>query len=769
MGPPDAGSTPRRWRRLDVLDARPVTLDGLIHDDPGSGLVAFPTEHDRSPSVRVEGGRIIELDGRIRDEFDLIDEFVADFGMDLTATAEAMAIDSLDAARMLVDASVPRLGIHRLAAGWTPAKLTEIVALLEPVELMMAARKMHLRRTPSIQAHVTNYMDDPALLAADAATAVALGFREMETTVPVLGHAASNALAILIGSQVGVPGAITQCSVEEATELELGLRGLTTYAETISLYGTEGAFVDGDDTPWSKAFLAAAYASRGIKMRVTTGAGAEALMGASEGASMAALEGRCVSLAWAMGAQGVQNGGIDGASVAGAVANGFRELLAENLMVMTRGLESCSGNDTLVSESDLRRVARTLPVLLAGADFLFSGFGVILRHDNMFGPSNFNGDDLDDYLAIQRDWGFDGVLRWPGEALIAERRTRAARAVAAVWRYLGIGIISGAQVDEAISAASSKDLTEREPNVVSLASASIMERGIGLLDVSRALLDTGFADEASALLRIADIKRSGDLLQPAAILSENLDVLSSVTDPNDYAGPGTGYRPTPERLVEMEQVRGAKQLSDLLTDQVAAEESMRLIDGSEPSIGADIGEVVIGISPAFGRQLNRTLSGLTVREALAEIIAGIEQTGAAWRVVRVRDTIDLGLIGSTAARLAGSGIGIGIQAKGTALIHQRDLHPLQNLELYSIAPLLTRTAYFDLGRNAGRWVEGAPTVPVQNPYTEAAITARYHMRVVAMQAVERDACAPGLRPVEVTVTHTDPSVADAPTGKPSRP
>ncbi len=74
----------------------------------------------------------------------------------------------------------------------------------------------------------------------------------------------SNAVALLIGSQVGLPGgAMAQCSIEEALELRLGLRGLTSYAETISLYGTEQVFTDGDDTPFSKAILTSAYASRG--------------------------------------------------------------------------------------------------------------------------------------------------------------------------------------------------------------------------------------------------------------------------------------------------------------------------------------------------------------------------------------------------------------------------------------------------------------------------------------------------------------------------
>ena len=88
------------------------------------------------------------------------------------------------------------------------------------------------------------------------------GFAEVETTVGVSRYAPLNALAVLVGSQIGRGGVLTQCSVEEATNLHLGMRGLTTYSETLSVYGTERAFVDGDDTPWSKAFLNAAYASR---------------------------------------------------------------------------------------------------------------------------------------------------------------------------------------------------------------------------------------------------------------------------------------------------------------------------------------------------------------------------------------------------------------------------------------------------------------------------------------------------------------------------
>ena len=124
----------------------------------------------------------------------------------------------------------------------------------------------------------------------------------------------------------------------------------------------------------------------------------------------------------------MQNGGIDAASVAGAVPRGVRALMAENVMVMMRNLESCSGNDALMSESDMRSTSRTLPIVLAGSDYVFSGFGMIQRYDNMFGPSNFNAEDIDDFLIMQRDWGIDGGLRTVTPEAVAAVRRRAAEA-----------------------------------------------------------------------------------------------------------------------------------------------------------------------------------------------------------------------------------------------------------------------------------------------------------------------------------------------------
>ena len=476
-------------------------------------------------------------------------------------------------------------------------------------------------------------------------------------------------------------------------------------------------------------------------------------MGGAEGRSMFYLEARCVALARAIGAQGVQNGGIDSASVAGSVPGGVRSLMAENLMVMLRNLEACTGNDALMSESEVRRTSRTHPIFIAGTDFICSGFGSIQRYDNMFGPSQWNAEDIDDYLAMQRDWGVDGGLRTAEERDVAALRTRAAQAVRDVYSALGLADFSDAWVAEAIDAAGSKDVPSADLMVPLSAARLIRDSGITMLDVISALDECGYEEEAERLLAMLRARVEGDYLQTAAIFTESMEVLSLVTDPNDYAGPGTGYTPSPERQREIDRIRQQRSVDDLRSQQ-ASFATDRLRESGPAAQSNDPRDVVIAVSPATGREIWRTLSGLTVTEALEELLAGLEEEGCVGRIVRINDTIDLGLIGLTGARLAGSGIGIGLQAKGTALIHRRDLTPLANLELYSVAPTLDRAAYRQLGVNAGRHAKGSTPEPQRNPYSDEAIEARYHTAVVSLVAIERDCSTAGSAPDVLTLVES---------------
>jgi len=503
--------------------------------------------NDPKPSIRIENGKVVEMDGKRREDFDFIEQFIADHYIDTKIAPSAMAMKSVDLARMLVDINVPRQKLVELAKGLTPAKISEVLNQMNVVEMMMAVQKMRSRKQPGNQCHVTNRRDNPVMLAADAAEAALRGFIEMETTVGVVRYAPFNALALTVGSQVGRPGVLWQCSLEEAMELQLGMRGLTAYAETISVYGTERVFIDGDDTPYSKAFLASAYASRGIKMRFTSGTGSEVQMAYAEGKSMLYLEVRCVMITKAAGVQGLQNGSISCIGVPGAVPSGIRAVLAENLCTLWLDLEVASGNDQTFSHSPFRRTARTLMQMLPGTDYIFSGYSAVPNIENMFAGANFDIEDVDDYLAIQRDLQVDGGLNPVKEEDVIRVRNKAARAMQAIFRELGFPPITDEEVEAATYANTTDDVPPR--NVVEdlKAAQGLMSRGITGLDVVKALAKSGFEDVAEAVLGMLRLRVAGDYLQTSSTVTKDFQVISAVNAPNDYAGPGTGYRLEGER------------------------------------------------------------------------------------------------------------------------------------------------------------------------------------------------------------------------------
>lgn len=124
-------------------------------------------------------------------------------------------------------------------------------------------------------------------------------------------------------------------------------------------------------------------------------------------------------------------------------------------------------------------------------------------------------------------------------------------------------------------------------------------------------------------------------------------------------------------------------------------------------------EVVIGISPTFNEEVKFTLNGLSHRDVIKEIVLGIEEEGLKSRIIRVFKTADLAFIGKEAALESGSGIGIGIQAKGTILIHQKDLYPLSNLELFPQAPLIDLKTYRSIGKNAAKYAKNQNPIPIK--------------------------------------------------------
>ncbi|MBV7340259.1 propanediol/glycerol family dehydratase large subunit [Chloroflexi bacterium TSY] len=697
-------------KRFALLAERDVNKETFVEEWPEAGLVVADSPHDPVPSLRIEDGQIVEMDGRDLTDFDTIDHFIANHCLDLSIAKEAMSTDSREIAHMLADVNVPQREIRRLVGGCTPAKLVDIMQHMNVLEMMMGLSKMRVRRTPANQAHVTNWREHPALLAADAAEAALRGFAEVETTVRVARNAPFNALAILVGTQTGRGGVLTQCAVEERLSLQLAMKGLTTYAETLSVYGTERSFVDGDDTPWSKAFLASAYASRGVKVRFTSGTGSEALMGHAEGCSMLYLEARCLLVTRGAGSQGVQNGSISCIALPESLPGGVRTVLAENLIASMLGLEVASGNDALASHSAIRKTAKLMCQFIPGTDFIFSGYSAIPKRDNLFGGGNFDAEDFDDYNVLQRDMQVDGGVRPVSEGEVLAIRREAALAIQAIYAELDFPTIEQHEIDAAVVAHGSDAMPER--NLVDdLAAADKFLAGEQtMLTVVQALEKRGFSKTAHNVLEMGRQRVVGDYLQPSAIFGRDFRVLSGINDVNDYTGPGTGYRLTGQRWQEVQSIPQIQSPREFIAEQVGA--PLASLAELGPAKQGTRTEVVVGVGPAFGKALTRTINGLEHEEVLAALLTGVAQEGLVARVVKIWRSSDCGAIGHAAAQLSGSGIGIGIQSRGTTVIQRRGLPPLDNLELFPQSPSLTLAHFEAIGRNAARYAKNESATPV---------------------------------------------------------
>ena len=83
-----------RWRRYDAWDERPLHLDRLAAEDPENGFCAANSPFDPTPTLRFADGEVVELDGRLAADFDLIDAFIARHHLDLGIAADAMALEA---------------------------------------------------------------------------------------------------------------------------------------------------------------------------------------------------------------------------------------------------------------------------------------------------------------------------------------------------------------------------------------------------------------------------------------------------------------------------------------------------------------------------------------------------------------------------------------------------------------------------------------------------------------------------------------------------
>ncbi|KGK87609.1 propanediol/glycerol family dehydratase medium subunit [Clostridium sp. HMP27] len=159
-------------------------------------------------------------------------------------------------------------------------------------------------------------------------------------------------------------------------------------------------------------------------------------------------------------------------------------------------------------------------------------------------------------------------------------------------------------------------------------------------------------------------------------------------------------------------------------------------------------EVVIALAPSFGIHQTETIVGIPHDDVLREVMAGVEEEGITPRVIRVLRTSDVAFMSHDAAKISGSGIGVGIQSKGTTVIHQKDLEPLNNLELFSQAPLIDRETFRAIGKNAAKYAKGESPdpVPVKN---DQMARPKYQAKAAVLHIKETEHVVANAKPIEL--------------------
>jgi propanediol dehydratase medium subunit len=161
-------------------------------------------------------------------------------------------------------------------------------------------------------------------------------------------------------------------------------------------------------------------------------------------------------------------------------------------------------------------------------------------------------------------------------------------------------------------------------------------------------------------------------------------------------------------------------------------------------------EVIIAVGPAFGLAQTVNIVGIPHKSILREVIAGIEEEGIKARVIRCFKSSDVAFVAVEGNRLSGSGISIGIQSKGTTVIHQQELPPLSNLELFPQAPLLTLETYRQIGKNAARYAKRESPQPVPTLNDQMA-RPKYQAKSAILHIKETKYVVTGKNPQELRV------------------
>jgi hypothetical protein len=319
--------------------------------------------------------------------------------------------------------------------------------------------------------------------------------------------------------------------------------------------------------------------------------------------------------------------------------------------------------------------------------------------------------------------------------------------------------VTDAEVEAAAVGYDSLDMPDRDRAADVEAADAALARGVSGLDVALALDRRGFGEIADGIVGMQRQRVSGDYLQTSAVIDPTGLVHSAVNDPNVYLGPGTGYRLEGERWQHLSTLPHAVDAESL--GLLAVDGPSVVVERGEALPGDDAAEVVVAVGPAFGDAIRETINGLSHADVLVAVCDGIRDGGGTPRLVRVRRVADVAFVGHDGARLSGSGVAVGLQSKGTAVVHRADLQPLDNLELFGMSPLYSLASYRAIGRNAAGYALGRRVGPVPTELDNFA-RAKLIVRTTMLHARETRAIVPDAPPLELELAEAPVAGEPAP-------
>ena len=370
------------------------------------------------------------------------------------------------------------------------------------------------------------------------------------------------------------------------------------------------------------------------------------------------------------------------------------------------------------------------------------------RHDNTFGGGNFDADDLDEWLTIQRDWQVDAGIEPVSEDEVLRVRERAARAVQAVFAELGLPA-------DLRRRGRGRDRRLRRSTTCPTATARPTSRRP--TTCSRAASPASTSRSRSTAAGSGRSRRRCSRCSASGCPPTTCRPRRSSTPTGSSTRPSTIRTTTRGPAPATGSRASAGQLLQSLPQVVDPAELLGEDGGAEPDRRSSAARrrraTTRPRSSSRSVRRSRTRSAATIadldhREVLEAVCDGIREGGGEPRLVRVRRVADVAFIAHDGARLSGSGVALGIQSKGTAVIHRADLQPLDNLELFGMSPLYTLESYRAMGRNAAGYALGQRVGPVPTQLDNFA-RAKLIVRTTLLHARETQAIVPRCAAVEL--------------------